>query len=208
MCIYNQLYFMLTQNLLTTRSQRFNYSWNTIKMKITRRQSKKTTHPLLKNTHVYSTFNPVYIKRNLSYAKKSIQLLEEVSHLHRYPEFIQPKFCEWKKEVDGKIIFAWTGMNDECEGIKDRAEHQHIRSISFTTYVREKISHHLWRQNVCLQRNWCFNMRDCLKVSNCISHINSIGTYLLLVSTIQKVISYLWIFSFQAQEIWIWRQQN
>ena len=129
------------------------------------------------------------------------------SCLRRWITFIvilssfNPKlWCEWKKEVDGRIIFAWIGMNNEGKEIKDPAEHQHIRSISFTTYVREKISHHLWRQNVCLQRNWCFNMRDCLKVSNCISHIKSIGTYLLLVSTIQKVISYLWIFSFQAQD--------
>ena len=143
MRIYNQHYFILAQNLLNTRSQRFNYSWNTIKMKITRRQSKKTTHPLLKNTHVYSTFNPVYIKRNLSCAKKSIQLLEEVNHLHRYPEFIQPKKwwvdegSWWEKSTIQ--IFAWLWI------VKDRAASTSLYSSISSTKVdlREKISHHL-----------------------------------------------------------------
>ena len=127
MRIYNQHYFILAQNLLNTRSQRFNYSWNTIKMKITRRQSKKTIHPLLKNTHVYSTFNPVYIKRNLSCAKKSIQLLEEVNHLHRYPEFIQPKIVMWVEEG------SWR-KNYFCMNWNERRRRGNKRSFRASTY--------------------------------------------------------------------------
>ena len=109
----------------------------------------KNHTPTLKKL-VHILFIPVHIKRNLSCAKKFIQLLEEVSHLHRYPEFIQPKVL-WVEEGSWRKIYFcinWNERNErsKCEGIKDRAEHQHIRSISITTYVQEKISHHLWKQ--------------------------------------------------------------
>ena len=104
----------------------------------------KNHTPTLKKI-VHILFIPVHIKRNLSCAKISIQLLEKVIHLHRYPEFIQPKVL-WVEEGSWRknhFCINWNERRERIIGkeINDRAEHQHIRSISFTTYVQEKISY-------------------------------------------------------------------
>ena len=140
------------KNKLTTRSQRFNYSWNAIKMKISRRQYKKLYTHSKKNSRIFRSL--LYISKETCHMPKN-----PFSCLRRLVTFIvilssfNPSFVSGRRKLTEKLFLhqlKWTKRNEwgECEEIKDRAEHQHIRSISFTTYEQEKISHHLWRQIV------------------------------------------------------------